>query len=57
VGEYRPELVKETHQFLAQTLEMEGSLRDAEHHYVEAQVRQQCLHCFCSIVIRHLFCY
>ena len=38
VGEYRPELVKETHQFLAQTLEMEGTLRDAEHHYVEAQV-------------------
>ena len=38
VAEYRPELVKETHQFLAQTLEMEGSLREAEQHYVEAQV-------------------
>ena len=37
VQEYRPELVKETHQFLAQTLEMDGSLREAEHHYVEAQ--------------------
>eukprot|EP01038_Epipyxis_sp_PR26KG_P006699 gene6699-9188_t len=33
----RPDLLKETHQFLAQTLEMEGSLKDAEHHYVEAQ--------------------
>ena len=37
VQEHRPDLLKETHQFLAQTLEMEGSLRDAEHHYVEAQ--------------------
>jgi intraflagellar transport protein 172 len=37
VQEYRPDLLKETHQFLAQTLEMEGSLREAEHHYVEAQ--------------------
>lgn len=34
---HRPDLLKETHQFLAQTLEMEGSLREAEHHYVEAQ--------------------
>ncbi len=37
VQEFRPDLLKETHQFLAQTMEMEGSLRDAEHHYVEAQ--------------------
>jgi intraflagellar transport protein 172 len=37
VQEQRPELLKETHQYLAQTLEMEGSLREAEHHYVEAQ--------------------
>jgi len=37
VQDHRPDLLKETHQFLAQTLEMEGSLRDAEHHYVEAQ--------------------
>lgn len=37
VQEHRPDLLKETHQFLAQTLEMEGALRDAEHHYVEAQ--------------------
>jgi len=37
VQEHRPDLLKETHQFLAQTLEMEGSLRDAEQHYVEAQ--------------------
>ena len=36
VQEYRPDLVKETHQFLAQTLEMEGNLKDAENHYVEA---------------------
>lgn len=37
VQEHRPDLLKETHQYLAQTLEMEGSLRDAENHYVEAQ--------------------
>jgi intraflagellar transport protein 172 len=37
VQEHRSDLLKETHQFLAQTLEMEGSLREAEHHYVEAQ--------------------
>lgn len=37
VQEFRPDLLKETHQFLAQTMEMEGSLKDAEHHYVEAQ--------------------
>lgn len=36
VNEHRPDLLKETHQFLAQTLEMDGSLREAEHHYVEA---------------------
>ena len=37
VSEFRPDLLKETHQFLAQTLEMEGSLREAEHHCVEVQ--------------------
>jgi len=37
VQDHRPDLLKETHQFLAQTLEIEGSLRDAERHYVEAQ--------------------
>eukprot|EP00605_Chrysophyceae_sp_TOSAG23-4_P002142 GSChrysophyteH1.ASY1.ANO1.2369.1 assembled CDS len=31
------DLLKETHQFLAQTLEIEGSMRDAERHYIEAQ--------------------
>jgi intraflagellar transport protein 172 len=36
VGKYRKELLKETHQFLAQHLESEGNLRDAEHHYCEA---------------------
>ena len=37
VQDHRPDLLKDTHQFLAQTLEIEGSLRDAERHYVEAQ--------------------
>ncbi len=37
VQDLRPDLLNETHQFLAQTLEIEGSLKDAEKHYVEAQ--------------------
>jgi intraflagellar transport protein 172 len=36
VQDLRPDLLKETHQFLAQTLEIEGSLKDAERHYIEA---------------------
>jgi len=30
LSSHRPDLLKETHQFLAQTLEMEGSLREAK---------------------------
>lgn len=37
VREYRPDLLKETHQFLAQTVELEGAFKDAEYHYIEAQ--------------------
>ena len=37
VTEFRPDLLKDTHQFLAQNLEVEGALKEAEHHYVEAQ--------------------
>lgn len=37
VQEYMPETLKESHKFLATTLEMEGLYKDAEHHYVEAQ--------------------
>jgi intraflagellar transport protein 172 len=36
VTTYRKDLLKETHLHLAQQLEMEGNLRDAEHHYAEA---------------------
>jgi intraflagellar transport protein 172 len=36
VTTYRKDLLKETHLHLAQQLEMEGSFRDAEHHYAEA---------------------
>lgn len=36
VAKYRKELLKETHQFLAQHLESEANLKDAEHHYCEA---------------------
>jgi intraflagellar transport protein 172 len=35
VGQHRKELLKETHQYLAQQLEMENNLKQAEHHYVE----------------------
>ena len=37
VQDYRPDLLKETHQFLAQTLEMEGAFTEAEQHYIGAQ--------------------
>ncbi|CAN0030916.1 unnamed protein product, partial [Sphacelaria rigidula] len=36
VAKHRPDVLKETHQFLAQQLEMEGSLKEAEQHYAEA---------------------
>jgi intraflagellar transport protein 172 len=48
VQEHRPDLLKETHQFLAQTLEMEESLRDAENHYVEAQEWQSAVNMYRS---------
>lgn len=32
---YRSDLLKETHHHLAQQLEMEGSLKQSEHHYIE----------------------
>lgn len=35
VMKYRSDLLKETHHHLAQQLEMEGSLKQAEHHYIE----------------------
>lgn len=36
VATHRKELLKETHQYLAQQLELEGNFREAEHHYAEA---------------------
>lgn len=35
VQAHRPDLLKETHQFLGQSFEIEGNLKEAEHHYVE----------------------
>lgn len=36
VMKFRVDLLKDTHQHLAQQLEVEGNLKQAEHHYVEA---------------------
>lgn len=36
VGKHRPDVLKETHQYLGQQLEMDGSLKEAEVHYAEA---------------------
>jgi len=36
VEKYRKELLGETHKYLAQQLEMEGNLKDAEDHYASA---------------------
>lgn len=33
---FRQDLLKDTHQHLAQQLEVEGNLKQAEHHYVES---------------------
>jgi intraflagellar transport protein 172 len=36
VTKFRKDLLKDTHQHLAQQLEMEGNLKQAEHHYIES---------------------
>ena len=36
VAKHRPDVLKETHQYLAQQLEMDGNLKEAEQHYAEA---------------------
>jgi intraflagellar transport protein 172 len=36
VMKFRKDLLKDTHQHLAQQLEMEGNLKQAEHHYIES---------------------
>ena len=36
VSTYRKDHLKETHRHLAQQMEMEGSLKDAEHHYTQS---------------------
>jgi intraflagellar transport protein 172 len=33
---FRKDLLKDTHQHLAQQLEMESNLKQAEHHYIES---------------------
>jgi intraflagellar transport protein 172 len=38
VGKFRRDLLKDTHINLAQTLESNGNLKQAEHHYVEADL-------------------
>lgn len=35
VTKFRKDLLKDTHHHLAQSLEMEGNLKQAEHHYIE----------------------
>ena len=46
VKTYRQELLKETHLHLAQQLEMEGNLHDAEKHYCEAQEWQSAVNMY-----------
>lgn len=36
VEKHRPEILKETHQFLGQQFEIDGNLKEAERHYAEA---------------------
>lgn len=46
VTTYRKDLLKETHLHLAQQLEMEGVLKEAEHHYTQAQEWQSAVNMY-----------
>lgn len=46
VSTYQHELLKETHLHLAQSLEMEGHMKDAEHHYTQAGEWQSAVNMF-----------
>lgn len=48
VQQHRPDLLKETHQFLGQSFEIEGNLKDAEHHYVEGNEWQSAVNMYRS---------
>ena len=41
-------LIRQTHQYLAHALEMDGSLRDAELHYIEASEWQSAVNMYRS---------
>jgi len=46
VHKCRPDVLKETHQHLGQTMEMKGNLKQAEHHYIESGVWQYAVDMF-----------
>ena len=46
VQQHRPDLLKETHQFLGQSFEIEGNLKEAEHHYVEGNEWQSAVNMY-----------
>lgn len=48
VAAYHPELVNETHLFLAKSLEAEGLFKDAESHYVQASDWKTAIQMYCT---------
>ena len=48
VGVHHKDLLDETHLYLAKTLEGEGNLKLAEHHYVEAKDWKSAVNMYCT---------
>lgn len=48
VSTYHKDLLKETHEFLAKTLEAEMRFREAESHFIEAGDWKGCINMYCS---------
>ena len=48
VSSYHKDLLVETHLFLARTLESEGNLKSAEHHFLEAKDWKSAINMYCA---------
>ncbi|KAJ3089478.1 hypothetical protein HK102_006328 [Quaeritorhiza haematococci] len=48
VTAYHKDLLDETHLYLAKTLETEGNLRQAEHHYIEGKDWKSAINMYCA---------
>ena len=48
VSSHHKDLLVETHLYLARTLESEGNLRQAEHHYIEGKDWKSAINMYCA---------